>query len=61
MKHLNEAKPSIKKVEAQKFKYSTEDFPVKERQEWLREVIGREYANVEIKTRSTIELWRKII
>ncbi|MDD2725226.1 MAG: helix-turn-helix domain-containing protein [Methylovulum sp.] len=29
-------------------KYSTDDFAAHERLEWLREVIGREYANVEI-------------
>lgn len=29
-------------------KYSTEDRPVQERQDWLHEVIGRKYANIEI-------------
>lgn len=28
--------------------YSTDDVPPRQREEWLREVIGREYANVEI-------------
>lgn len=28
--------------------FSTEDLPVRQRRDWLREVIGREYANVEI-------------
>ncbi|MEC4749169.1 hypothetical protein [Methylomicrobium sp. Wu6] len=32
----------------QRIKYSTDDFAPHERLEWLREVIGREYANVEI-------------
>jgi len=29
-------------------KLSTEDLPIRQRRDWLREVIGREYANVEI-------------
>lgn len=30
------------------FRLSTEDLPIRQRRDWLREVIGREYANVEI-------------
>lgn len=32
----------------QSVKYSTDDFPVSDRRDWLREVIGQEYAKVEI-------------
>jgi AraC-like DNA-binding protein len=40
---LKEAMPSTRGV-----KYSTEDFAPPDRLDWLREVIGREYANVDI-------------
>ncbi len=33
---------------ANSLRLSTEDLPIRQRREWLREVIGREYANVEI-------------
>jgi hypothetical protein len=33
---------------SQAIKYSTNDHPVSQRQEWLHEIISREYANIEI-------------
>ncbi len=45
----------------QRVKYSTADLPVNERQEWLREVIGREYANVEITPPSDGGLFNEMI
>lgn len=42
------SEPSKSSGMAQGIKLSTDDLPARERPEWLREVIGREYARVEI-------------
>jgi len=42
--HQHALKPSNNKG----IVFSTEDFPIFDRQEWLHEIIGREYANVKI-------------
>lgn len=42
-------------------KYSTADLPINQRQEWLREVIGREYANVEITPPPDGDLFNEMI
>ena len=45
---LSFAEPVASSTTLQSIKYSTNDIPVKEREEWLHEVICREYAHVEI-------------
>ncbi len=45
----------------QSIKYSTNDFPVNERREWLHEVISREYANVEITPPADGNLFNEMI
>ncbi len=41
-------------------KFSTDDLPRRDRCEWLREVIGREYANVEITPPQDAELFNEM-
>lgn len=41
-------------------RYSTQDFPLPQREEWLREVIGREYAEVEITPPADDELFNEM-
>lgn len=48
MEKLNPTKRPRDESNTRGIRYSTEDLPERDRQEWLREVIGREYANVEI-------------
>lgn len=52
--------PSIASSMAPGIKLSTDDRPVHERHEWLREVIGREYANVEITPPSDSSLFNEM-
>ena len=54
-------KPIVDSATAQCIKYSTNDLPINERQEWLHEVICREYANVEITPPANGELFNEMI
>ncbi len=55
----SESTASLSKTQA--IKYSTNDLPANQRQEWLHEIIGREYANVEITPPAEEELFNEMI
>lgn len=58
---LNFTKPVASLATPQSIKYSTNDLPVNEREEWLHEVICREYANVEITPPADGNLFNEMI
>lgn len=51
-------KNTLGRLQGQRF--STEDLPAKQRLEWLKEVIGREYANVDITPPSDMPLYNEM-
>jgi AraC-like DNA-binding protein len=59
--YLIPQKPVSDSASSQAIKYSTDDLPANERSEWLHEVIGREYANVEITPPADGKLFNEMI